>query len=281
MKNLILHSIYSTVTSAVMLLASSAASADDCIPAHTFGTIKPGELHVSAVFYPPFNEVKENGDYVGLEAEVLKYFAKKECLKLVAENSTFAASPQFVSTNRTDISAGEWYRTETREQTLGLSTAVFAELMAIFSKEGYSKITDTKDKTVGTVQGYLWVNDLKKIYGSRLKLYPSLPQALQDLQNSRIDAVFDAYTAGTYALKQDELTSLVLNIAEPDTRVEASMLPTQTGFLYDKNNSSLGVALNAAITEMHNNGKILEILKAHNLPNKLAEIGDPRLIKSQ
>ncbi|MGM3216472.1 substrate-binding periplasmic protein [Pseudomonas sp. PhalM4] len=236
---------------------------------------------MSAVFYPPFNEIKEGGEYVGLEAEVLKYFAKRECLKLVAENSTFAASPQFVSTNRADVSAGEWYRTEAREKTLGLSTAVFAEYMAVFSKEGYTKISDADGKYVGTVQGYLWVNDLKKIYGSKLKLYPTLAQALQDLQNNRISAVFDAYTAGTYAQKQGALTDLKLKIAEPDPRVEASTFPTQTGFLYNKGNTSLGVALNAAIKEMHENGEILRILNSHNLPTELAKIGEPRLIKSQ
>jgi len=251
------------------------------VPAHKFKTVTPGELKVSAVYYPPFNEIDDAGNYKGLEADVLRIFAEKECLKLNAETASFSASTQFVSTGRADISAGEWYRTEARAKVLGVSDPVFIELMAVYSKSGIRSLSQLAGKTVGTVQGYLWVKDLQDVYGKNLKLYPTPMAALQDLQNGRVDAVLDAYTVGAYAQKQGTLPGIKIEISDPDKRVATSVDPAQSGFLYSKDNTDLGVALNAVIKELHETGQITEILKKHGVTVKLADVGSPRFVDAK
>ncbi|MBC3492470.1 substrate-binding periplasmic protein [Pseudomonas taiwanensis] len=263
---------------AIAGLTASSAYAENCEPAHKFKTITPGELSVSAVYYPPFNEVDEAGNYKGLEADVLRYFAEKECLTLKAQTASFAASTQFVATGRADISAGEWYRTEARSKVFGISSPVFVELMAIYSKTGTKNLNQLTGETVGTVQGYLWVKDLQDVYGKNLKLYPTPVAALQDLRNGRVSAVLDAYTVGAYAQKMGNLPGIKIEISDPDQRVATSVIPAQSAFLFSKENSELGTALNAAIEEMHKTGKIAEILRKHGITESLADVGEPRYV---
>ncbi len=48
---------------------------------------------------------------------------------------------------------------------LGLSAPLYLDVMGIISKPGYATVGELEGKRVGTVQGYLWVNDLKKVLG--------------------------------------------------------------------------------------------------------------------
>jgi polar amino acid transport system substrate-binding protein len=110
------------------LLTAQTAFSAECKPVHKFDTVTPGTLTVSTISYPPFDNVTE-GKFVGVDAEILKRFADKECLTIKAAIADDAASLQYVVSGRADISSASWYRTEKRATVMGVSDPLYLELM--------------------------------------------------------------------------------------------------------------------------------------------------------
>jgi len=257
------------------VLISEAAYAD-CTPAHKVQTITPGVLTVSTIVYPPFDNVDGSGNFVGIDADILKKIAERECLTIKAQAVDDAASIQYVATGRADISSASWYRTAARAKVMGVSSPLYLELMGLYSKEGYKKLSDFQGKTVGTVQGYLWVSDLQKIFGDNLKLYPNPVAMAQDLDTGRIQTAVDTYNAGIEAQKKGGFKGFKVVAAEPDDRVASSVHPAQIGLLYTKSNASLGTALDEDIADMQKKGEVAAILKNWGLNPDGAKVGAPR-----
>lgn len=274
MKHATLKTTYAALIISGVLIAQVAFGAE-CKPAHKFDTVSPGALTVSTTAYPPFDNVKD-GQFVGIDADILKRFAEKECLTIKPALADDAASLQYVVSGRADISSGSWYRTEKRAQVMGVSNPLYLELMGIYTKDGTNKLSDLQGKTIGTVQGYLWVPELQAIFKDNLKLYPNAVALAQDLQTGRIDAAVDTYTAGVEAQKKGGFKGFKIAIAAPDERVRSSVQPAQTGYLYSKNNTALGDALNATIDDMQKKGEIADILKSYGLNPQAAKTGAPR-----
>lgn len=79
--------------------------------------------------------------------------------------------------------------------------------------------------------------------------------------------------------QQGALGDIQVHVSEPDERVRATMEAAQAGIPYNKSATDLGVALDAAIAEMHADGSIVAILKSYGLDGTAANIGEPRLIE--
>jgi len=96
------------------MLVMATANAQNCKPMYTFDTVIPGVLTVSITVYPPFDNIDGNGQFVGVDADILRKFGEKACLKVSAASASPAASIQYVTSGRADISSSGWYRTEER-----------------------------------------------------------------------------------------------------------------------------------------------------------------------
>jgi len=151
--------------------------------------------------------------------------------------------------------------------------------MAIYSKEGFKQVKDLEGKKVGTVQGYLWVADLKTLLGSSLKLYPNSVNMQQDLFAGRIQLAVDGYSTGVVAAQKGALKDVKVEIAAPDDRVKATKEAAQAAFPYSKKATDLGEALDADIAAMHQDGTIVKILKSYGLDGTAADTGAPRLVQ--
>ncbi|RYF49252.1 MAG: transporter substrate-binding domain-containing protein, partial [Cytophagaceae bacterium] len=155
-------------------------AAADCIPAHKFETLTPGVLTVAAWSFPPYSIPGSGTKLSGVDGEIIKLIAEKECLILKTTALDPAAVIQSVVAKRADVAIGDWYRTAERNKILGLTTPIYLDVMGIISKDGITKVADLEGKRVGTVQGYLWVTDLQKVYGDNLVLYPNPVAMAQD-----------------------------------------------------------------------------------------------------
>ena len=162
---------------------------------------------------------------------------------------------------------------------MSLSAPIYTDQMGIYSKEGFKNVSDLEGKQVGTVQGYLWVADLKAMLGGSLKLYPNSVNMQQDLSSGRIDVAVDGYSTGVVAAQKGALGDVKVNVAAPDERVKATKEAAQAAFPYSLNAKELGVALDAAIAEMHADGTIVTILKSYGLDGTAADTGAPRLVE--
>jgi polar amino acid transport system substrate-binding protein len=258
------------------LMLTTSAQAQDCKAAHHFPTVKPGVLTVAVAVYAPFDRIDTSGEFSGVDADILQAFADKECLKIEATSVDPAAAIQYVTSGRADISSSAWYRTSERAKVVGISDPIYLDTVGIFSRQGYKNFNELQGKTVGTVQGYMWVSDLQSVFGSNLKLYPNPVALVQDLKAGRVDVGVNGYVQGSIAQKRGELGDLKVVNAEPDKRIKSSMQPPQSGFLYTKDNVQLGNALNASIKEQQTKGDIAKILGKHGVDSSIAQVGEPR-----
>jgi polar amino acid transport system substrate-binding protein len=271
-----------TGLAATLLLATTAAcgsgagdaapAQSNCTPAHEVKTISSGVLTVSSTDTPPVS-IRSEGRFDGIEPTVIKRFATEYCLTLKIETMDFAAALQSVKSNRADLALGGYYRTASRAEAVGLTNAVWLDQMGIIAKQEISDVADIEGKKVGTVDGYLWVPGLKEVLGANLNMYPSAVELKADLEAGRIDVAVDSMAL---AAIYDGFTPAA---AKPDDRIQATIEPAQVGFPFTKGNSSLEAALNDTIAKMHSDGAIKAALAEAALPEGLADVGAPRLVK--
>ncbi|MBC9955615.1 ABC transporter substrate-binding protein [Yimella sp. cx-51] len=247
--------------------------ASDCKPKHTFNTVTKGTLTVAGYDLPPYGTLKD-GKPGGIDMDILAEIAKRECLTVTPKWMAPAAVIPTVQSNRADTGVPDWYRTAARAEIVALTDPMYQDEMGISSKTGISKISDLTGKKVGTVDGYLWVADLKKYLGSTLKIYPSTVNLNQDLKAGRIDIAVDSYGSQKVTNPDNKVT-----IAEPEPSVAASKEPAQAAFPVPKSNTALLAAFNANIADMRKDGTLAKIVKANGLEEKIVEVGAPRLIK--
>jgi len=263
-------------TTAIMTVS---AYAQDCKPKHEFTTVEKGYITVGAVTFAPFSYIDSSGNVQGVDADILTEIAKMECLELKTLPTDAAAGIQTVVSGRADVSTGAWYRTKERTRVVNLSAPLYLDQMALFSKEGLTEVSTLEGKTVGSVQGNLWVADLQKVFGENLKLYPTAVAMHQDLVAGRLSAAFDGYSTGMSAIKQGTLNGIQVKVMDADERIAASREAGQGTFPMSKKNDAFSAAIDADIAELHKSGKIAEILVKHGLEATAAETGEPRLIE--
>jgi polar amino acid transport system substrate-binding protein len=253
----------------------TASANADCTPEHEFETVTEGTLTVGLVDLPPYAMTTGEDGMSGVDADIVKEFAERECLTITAQPGDAAALIPSVQQGRMDMAIADWYRTAAREEVVDLSDPLYLDDMGILSEDGISEISELEGRKVGTVDGYLWVQDLQEVLGDDLVLYPSSVNMTQDLASGRIEVGVDSYGS---ALQTQEETGLEVQVAKPDPRVAASEEPAQAGIPVSPGNEGMLEALNAVIADLHESGRIAEILESYGLPASAADVGEPRLI---
>lgn len=265
-------------TAMALVLVSGAAFAQDCKPAHQFPTITPGVLTVGTYELLPFISSKDGG-FSGTDAEIIREIAKMECLEVKTTALDPAALIQAVVAGQIDMTVGNWYRTAKRAEVVNLSGPLYLDQMGIISKDGLTKAAEAEGKKVGTVQGYLWSDDVKTVFGDNATLYPNTVGMAQDLAAGRLDVGFESYTVVKEAQKSGAYEGYQIKVIEGDDRIPATMEPGQSTFPHTKGNDAMTTALDEDIAALRKSGRLAEILVAAGLDASAAEPGEPRLIK--
>ena len=104
-----------------LALVGSAQAMAECKPTHTFETLTPGVLTVAAWVFPPYSIPGTGQALGGVDGEIIKQIAARECLTIKASVLDPSAAIQSVVARRADVVIGDWYRTAERGKVLGLS----------------------------------------------------------------------------------------------------------------------------------------------------------------
>jgi len=258
----------------------SSAMAQDCTPQHQFKTINPGFLTIAVTNFAPFSFMDESGKAAGIDVEIAEEFAKKECLEIRPIAVDPAAGIQYVLSGQADIVVGAWYRTVERAKVMGLSLPLYLDNIAFYSREGIDTVEGLLGKKVATIQGYLWVTDARAVVGDNLSLYPSAPNARQDLIAGRVDVLIDTQAVGIYAQRQGAMDeSIKVIIPQVDDRIRATKEPSQIAYPYAKTATDFGIALDASIAAMASDGTIVKILDRWGVDASAADTGAPRVVE--
>lgn len=250
----------------------STATASDCEAKYTFPTVEKGKLTVAAPQYPPAFSQTGNNTPTGIDAEFLIQFAKDSCLEPQWEIIPQAGAIESVKNGRADIAAGNWYATDERAKIVNQTNPLFVDRPTWASKSGDSNINAFKGKNVGTVTGYLWVDELRKLFGDNLKLYNSPDAVFADLKAGRIDAALFGSVEISYILSQSPAPDIKTAPMDPDPAIKSSVEPYLPNYPHTKGNTQLTEALNSAIDAARADGSIARILENNGLDPSLADV---------
>jgi polar amino acid transport system substrate-binding protein len=267
------------VAASLLLVGCSSSGVDsavagDCEPRTGVETIKEGVLTVALTNTPPYS-LEADGTISGIDSDMVSEFAAEECLSIEFAPFTYATAIPAVEQARVDVALGGFYRTAARAEVVTLSEPLYLDELSVYSTEGMATVDELLGKTIGTVEGYLWVDDLKSLPGTETRVYPDSLSLAQDLKAGRIDAALDGYGAATIATKGEKYT---IEVLEKDDRVASTSVPSQTAILFDPANTDLSDAFNTLAAEMREDGRLVDILAEYGLPASAAEVGESRLI---
>ncbi len=256
----------------------AASGIPGCTAVHSgVTTISGGKLTIAAPDFAPFVSVT-NGTASGIDVDIAAAIAGMECLTPDYVQVEYSGAVPAVQSGRADIAVGDYYRTTSRAEIVGLSEPMYYDGMGIISKDGISDIPTIITRKVGTVDGYLWVADLKKVMGGSLKIYKSNVEMWADLNAGRIDVGIDSIPVGELHAKDNPGWQVVT--AQADSRIGASVKPAESGLPYTKDNAALGKALNEDIATLRANGKLAEIFTKYNVDPKETKVTDSYLLES-
>ena len=189
------------------------------------------------------------------------------------QQATYADAVQSISGGNIDLALGTIDATEKRLKAVDFSASTYLDGMGIVSKSGATTVTDLeKMNKVGTIDGYLWVEDLKKILGDRLVTYPSSVELKADFDAGRLDADVDAYGVQVLQFKDAQGVTVALSNEKPDPRVGAIKNAPEAAFPITKGNTSLKEALDAGIVAQREDGTIAKLLIDAGLSEGLGKV---------
>ena len=209
-----------------------------------------------------------DGKMIGYDGEVFQRVA--EALKLKVKPSLMEWSGTIVSvqSKRVDIMAGTMGWTEQRSKIMSLSDPIhyFKNGITQSEKTDWSKLKDLEGKKVGTITGFSFIPELRKISGLQLALYDTSDAAMRDLMSGRIEAVIGDPPVMQYAISRNPQWKLKFN-AFTDNAPDFPLLTGlgQVVFGMNKDNPELAKAVNAEIAKLWQSCEMRKIGKTYGL----------------
>ena len=123
--------------------------------------------------------------------------------------------------------------------------------MCIRDRTNWSHLKDLEGKKVGTITGFSFIPELRKITGLQLTMYDTSDAAVRDLLAGRIDAVIGDPPVMQYAISRNPQWKLKFN-AFVDNNPDYPLLTGlgQVVFGLNKDNPELAKAVNAEIAKL-------------------------------
>jgi polar amino acid transport system substrate-binding protein len=231
----------------------------NCVPKFDVETtISDGTLKIVAPDYPPMFTY-QNNELGGVDGEFYKQFAADACLTTEVTILPSAGVIEAIKNGQADVAGGGWFPTEERAKVIGQTEPVFANPAVFVGSDPQTSLDSYKGKTIGTVQGFLWVSDLQAWGGDKVRLYESADAVFSDLENGRIDTALLSVSSASYRIKAMK-SDLTYQIVEPHPAIKAFNQPSVTNFPHMKTNEALGKALDLAIESYRKDGSLERIV---------------------
>lgn len=218
--------------------------------------------------FPPFEyiEIVDGKDQiVGFDIDLMKEIGKELGKEVKIENMTFDGIVAAVQTGKVDIGISGLNPEPEREEKVNFSDPYYYASQALLVKEEDGDITSMdqlEGKVVGSQIGSTSDQVISEFEGVEVKKYDLVPDAVQDLNNERIDAVVveDAIAAEMV----NEMEGLKVVIPE---ELKADAQPF--GIIMPKEEEELLNDVNTALQNIIDSGKYDELTEKHGLTNTL------------
>lgn len=233
--------------------------------------IEPGKLNVAFNGDMPGTSY-ENGRLIGLDGELMHIIADELGLEVVPNLMEWAAEIQSVKTGRVDIMHGMMGWNDERIKVINISDPIYYGGANITQSKStnWSTIKELEGRTIATIQGFGWIDQLKAIDGATLKLYDTSDAAIRDLLAGRIEALFADPPLIQYAISKNpdwDIHAVALN-QEFDEKYALLTGKYNVVFGLNQNAPELLAAINAQIAKIWAECTNREVAKKYGL-------GDP------
>ena len=221
-------------------------------------TVEEGKLHMSTnAAFPPYEMVKDDGTFEGIDVEVAGAIAEKLGLELVVDDMGFDAALLAAQNGQSDIVMAGVSVTPDRQEVMDFSDSYATGIQVVIVKEGSDVTMDNLgEKMIGcqkATTGYLYASDTPENGGygeDHVIAYETGALAVEALKNGQVDCVIiDNEPAKAYVAANEGLTILETPWVEEDYAIGMK-----------KGNTALLEAVNAAMTELKADGTFQAIV---------------------
>jgi polar amino acid transport system substrate-binding protein len=259
---------------AAAMLTVTACSSSNSAPSATsaaaakLGTLQTGVIKVAIEPYAPYTSM-QNGQMVGLDADILNAVAAKLGLKVEPVVTDFAGMLASVQTHRVDISIGgiAWTAARAKQGLFTDPPYYSPPAMAVTSGKTYSTVASLSGLQMGTVQGYVWVQSIQAVPGATLHSYPNAQGVFADLASGRISVGFLDPLLILAEQKAQPQTKITTEYLTPPSAAEVAQHPAyqyfqpyMTGFYLPPQESALNNAISAQIRDMYSDGQLAALI---------------------
>ncbi len=167
------------------------------------------------ITFAPFEFSATNGEYQGIDIELLNAIAKNQGFTVKIQPIGFDTAVQQVQANQIDGMIAGMTITDERKKSFDFSSPYFDSgiVMAVAKKnKEISTYKDLKGKTVGAKVGTEsadFIQKNKDKYGYKVKLVDTTDTMYQMIASGNMDAIFDDYPVIGYAVKQGQPLKMV------------------------------------------------------------------------
>lgn len=235
---------------------SDASSSGDTSSTGELTTIVEGKLIMSTnAAFPPYEMTDDNGNVVGIDADIAAAIAEKLGLELQIEDMDFDSALLAVQQGKSDmVMAGVSVDPE-REAVMDFSTSYATGVQVVIVKEGSDVTLDNLgEQLIGTQRGTTGEIYCTDDYGAdHVAAYDNGISAVQALMNDQVDCVvIDQAPALEFVAANPGLTTLETEYANEDYAIGVN-----------KGNTALLDAINNALAELTADGTIQSILDSY------------------
>jgi len=210
----------------------------------------------------------QDGKMIGYDGEILQRVADALKLQVKPALMEWSGTIASVQARRVDVMAGTMGWTEQRSKSMTLSDPIhyFKNGIMQSTKTNWSTLKDLEGKKVGTITGFSFIPELRKIGGLHLSQYDTSDAAVRDMLAGRIDAVIGDPPVVQYAISRNPQWNLRFN-AFTDNNPDFPLLTGlgQVVFGLNKESPELAAAVNAEIAKLWQNCAIKKIGERYGL----------------
>ncbi len=235
------------------IAASLALAATGAVAAEPYKLIEPGALSVAITGDMP-GLVARDGKLVGYDGDILQTAATNLGLKIKPVPMEWSGAIAAVQSSRVDLIGGNVAWTKQRAEVLSLTdpTGYFQNGVTQKGDTNWTRLADLQNRKVGSITGFSFLPELRRIKGLELSLYDSSDAALRDLLTGRIEAMIGDPPVIDYAIAQNPSWGL-RNVPFSDNNPEFPLLTAvvrQYVFGLSKDNKALADALSGEIRKL-------------------------------
>ncbi|MFD1177092.1 amino acid ABC transporter substrate-binding protein/permease [Paenibacillus puldeungensis] len=217
--------------------------------------------------FAPFEFQDVNGNFVGIDMELMEAIAKDQNFKYVIKPLGFNAAVQALEANQVDGVIAGMSITDERKQKFDFSEAYFQSgvVMGVSEKndtiKSYEDLKGEKVAVKTGTEGYSFAESISSKYGFTIVPFDDSSQMYDDVKTGNSVACFEDYPVLAYGVTQNNGLKIVTDKEEG----------ASYGFAVTKGkNQELLAKFNAGLANLHSNGEYDRIREKY-----LGEAGQP------